>query len=573
MNEPQVRKRKRAAVWKLYGFLSAKRRAQLLVVVALMILAGFAEVITIASVIPFIGLLTGAGEWGRSSWFQPVVQLAGSEQRAQITATLIFVAAAIVSGLVRLQLTWSSQRFVFAVGHELATDIQRRVLLQPYSYHIWHNSSEVMASLEEVQVFVSAVVLQFMYAAAAAVMSFFVIVALVQVDGLITVVAILGIAAVYGGLALTARRMLQRNSEIVGSAFQNRVRAVQESLGAIRDVILGQYQKFHLEAFKVVDRRFARARTTTAFAAAAPRVIVESAVLIFLALLTLTIARRDGSLDSALPSLGALALGAQRLVPLVQQLYASWASLKAHRSLTERIAGLLRLPTGLDENKRAGPLPFRDCVDINQISFTYPARTRPALSNVSLSIPRGSCVAFVGKSGSGKSTLADLLMGLLNPDSGQITVDGAILTPSNIRSWQMNIAHVAQTIFLADTTIAQNIAYGSSPDALDLCRVMEASRCAQLHDFVVGLPDAYNTTVGERGVRLSGGQRQRLGIARAIYKQLPVLVLDEATNALDQRTEAAVLHALTNRRAHTIIVIAHRVSKAFRPDVMLQLDN
>jgi ATP-binding cassette subfamily B protein len=221
------------------------------------------------------------------------------------------------------------------------------------------------------------------------------------------------------------------------------------------------------------------------------------------------------------------------------------------------------------------PLPLRSQIRFDEVSFAYPSRGGAAVDRLSFDIRCGQRVALIGKTGSGKSTLADLLMGLLEPTEGRITIDGVPLTRENRRNWQRSIAHVPQAIFLADASIARNIGLGAAEEAIDLERVIEAATKAQLHQFVAGLPEGYETFVGERGIRLSGGQRQRLGIARAIYKQAPVLVLDEATSALDDATEAAVMQALDQlgSEGRTIILIAHRLSTVARADQVVRLED
>jgi ABC-type multidrug transport system fused ATPase/permease subunit len=241
------------------------------------------------------------------------------------------------------------------------------------------------------------------------------------------------------------------------------------------------------------------------------------------------------------------------------------------------VLGLLELPVEeqSEQSPPAKPLELREAITFDKVSFTYPGRHDPALENISLSIERGSRVALVGPTGSGKSTLADLLMGLLEPAAGTIAVDGAALTRTNRRAWQRGIAHVPQAIFLADASIARNIAFGVPAADIDMERVVRAAATAQLDGFIASLPDGYETSVGERGVRLSGGQRQRLGIARAIYKDAPLLVLDEATSALDDETEVAVIEALDRLGGEgpTIVIIAHRRSTIEHCDCVARLDS
>jgi len=456
-------------------------------------------------------------------------------------------------------------------------DIQRRTLAQPYAYHVSRNSSEIIASLEKVQVLVFVVLLQLMQAVTAAFIALFIVAALVRIDPFTATVAAVAFGTLYGLVSAFTRGRLARNSAITGAAYQQRVQLIQESLGGIRDVIIDNSAAVYLDEFRKIDLRFTRARATTAFIAAAPRFVIEAAGMVVIAGLALVISGREGSLSQALPILGALALGAQRLLPLLQQLYNSWANLAGNRAVAAQVLDLLALP--MDDLASAPglveTLGLHERITFDRVSFTYPGRQRPALEEVSLTIERGSRVALVGHTGSGKSTLADLLMGLLEPASGEITIDGVALNPATRRAWQRSIAHVPQAVFLADASIARNIAFGVPPGQIDMERVASAAATAQLEEFIVSLPDGYQTSVGERGVRLSGGQRQRLGIARAVYKDAPVLVLDEATSALDQDTEVAVMAALDQLggEGRTIFIIAHRTSTVTGCDLIARLDN
>ena len=296
-----------------------------------------------------------------------------------------------------------------------------------------------------------------------------------------------------------------------------------------------------------------------------------------IAIIAVLIANRAGGIAHALPLLGAIALGAQRLLPLLQQVYHGWASVSGHRSSVGDVLGLLRLPAParpVDMNS-IEPLPLRRQISLEGVGFAYPGTQSVVLEDVSLKIPSGSIVGFVGRTGSGKTTLADLIMGLIEPTEGRITVDGVHLEGVDRLRWLRSIAHVPQSVFLADTTIARNVAFGIEPGDIDDERVRAAATTAQLHDFVESLADGYQTPVGERGIRLSGGQRQRLGIARAIYKQSPVLVLDEATSALDEVTEAAVMDSLSalSEEGRTIIIIAHRKSTLASCEQLLRIEN
>jgi ABC-type multidrug transport system fused ATPase/permease subunit len=566
-----------AELLQLYHLLSVARRRELLGLLLLMLLGGLAELAAIGSVVPFLSLLAGQAGQTPFPWLSDVFSALGAGDRGEqlIAASLLFMAAAVVASAFRLQLAWSTQNFVLSLGHELAVEIQRRTLAQPYSYHVSRNSSEIIASLDKVRMLVFGVLLQLMRAVTAGLIALFIVAALMRIDPFTAAIAAVAFGLLYALVSAFTRKRLARNSAVLGSAFEQRVQIIQESLGGIRDVIIDNSQAVYLDEFRKVDARLTRAQATTAFIGTAPRFVIEAAGMVVIAALALAISGREGGLAQALPILGAVALGAQRLLPLIQQLYNAWTDLAGQRSVTAQVLDMLELPVEQQSAQAAELLELRETITFDNVSFTYPGRHDPALEGITLRIERGARVALVGPTGSGKSTLADLLMGLLEPTTGTIAIDGAAITPTNRRAWQRGIAHVPQAIFLADASIARNIAFGVPAADVDMERVSRAAATAQLDGFIASLPAGYETSVGERGVRLSGGQRQRLGIARAVYKDAPLLVLDEATSALDDETEVAVIGALdrVGGEGRTIVIIAHRRSTIEHCDCVVRLDN
>jgi ATP-binding cassette subfamily B protein len=296
--------------------------------------------------------------------------------------------------------------------------------------------------------------------------------------------------------------------------------------------------------------------------------------MVLIAALAYFLSLRAGGIATALPVLGALALGAQRLLPTLQQIYNAWASIAgSHASLIDTIALLDQpLPTELLQPAPA-PLRLKDDIRFDAVRFRYTSEGPWVLDGVNLTISKGTRVGFVGSTGSGKSTSLDILMGLLMPTEGELLVDGQPISGNRLRAWQPSIAHVPQSIFLSDTTLAENIAFGVPREAIDLDRVQQAARQAQIADFIESSPKGYQAYVGERGIRLSGGQRQRIGIARALYKQASVLVFDEATSALDNSTEQSVMDAIEGlNRNLTILMIAHRLTTVKRCDMIVELE-
>ena len=561
----------------LYRLLSATRRRQLIVVGLLMPVTAIAEMAMVAAIVPFLALLAG----NRTHDALPLLSRLLDELEVLaptnplLAAAALFALAALTTAVLRLALSWVSQQFAFGMGHELAVEIQRRLLNQPYLFHLRHHSSELLAALDKVDHLIFNLILQSLQAVSATLISLFVLATLVRLDPLSAALAALLVGGLYGLALVAARRRLSVNAKIIGSAYEQRLKSVQESLGGIRDVILDRSQDMQVERFRTIDDRFMRARAESTFLVAAPRFLVEVLGLILIALLAVMIAGRPGGLVAALPILGALALGAQRLLPLVSQLYTGWANLAVSRPIIGEVVALASLPISEDMTSQIASMPLTDAIEMEHVSFHYSDRALPALHNISLSIPKGARVAIVGKTGSGKSTLADLLMGLIEPSEGRVKVDGVELTGKRMTGWRRSIAHVPQAIFLVDASIAANIALGAPRANPDMEKIRQAAETAQLTDFIDSLPDGFDTEIGERGVRLSGGQRQRLGLARAIYKDAPVLVLDEATSALDEATETALLDALDalGAKGRTIIIIAHRRSTVDGCNLVVRLDH
>lgn len=561
------------AIWRR---ISPARRRQQWLSLGLMLLGGLAEMISIGAVVPFLAAIIDPERAASLPFLRsiPGIGGVGAENLVPLTVGLL-IAAAVLAAIIRLSLTWFAQKFVLDVGHDISVEVYSRMLHQPYALYISRNTSELIGGLGKIQVVIFAVLLPAMQALVAVFVAACIIAMLIAIDPASALVAAGTMGLVYLGVSLAFRKTLKRVATTLATAQTERVKLMQEGLGGIRDILIDQSQAVFESQFRKLDRAFRRAETINVFVAAAPRFVIEGAGIVVIAVIALYASGRPGGIMAMLPIIGALALGAQRLLPLLQLIYSGWSQFRGASVLLVDVERLLTAPVSLDQRRQGSEtlLPFESELRVEGVSFHYAKQDQPALSGIDLVIQKGQRIGLIGTTGSGKSTLIDVIMGLLEPSEGQISVDGAKLGESNRAFWQARIAHVPQTIFLSDSTITSNIAFGEDPGVIDRERVRAAARVAQIDDFIAGLPNGYETTTGERGIQLSGGQRQRIGIARAIYKEAEVLVLDEATSALDEATEADVMAALSAfGRKLTIIMIAHRLSTLSYCDDLVRLE-
>ncbi|WP_338608576.1 ABC transporter ATP-binding protein [Pelagibacterium nitratireducens] len=530
-----------------------------------------AEMATLGAVVPFLSVLSGSEQVGQCDLLPGICELTPSQISVGFAAVITTAMA------VRLLLLWVSTRFAYALGADLAREVYRRTLFQPYRFHVERNSSQIIAAINKVNQLIGSVIVPLIQGVVSLVIVIAILIALLGFAAQSALIAVASISVFYFSISAITRQILRRNSRIVANTEVERVRILQEGLGGIRDILLEGSQKLYMRRFSRVTIEQRQAQAANLFVRNVPRYLIEAVGMLVLVALAWWIQQRQG-LAVALPTLGALALGAQRMLPQLQLIYFAWSSLNANKAIIEDVMELLALPLP-EENIVAAPSapmagPFDGpIIEVNDVHFHYEGGGAPVLHSVNLSIARGARIGFIGKTGSGKSTLIDLIMGLLDPTSGNMTVCGQRLTAQNRRAWQARIAHVPQSIYLADASLAENIAFGAEKADIDHARVAEAVERAQLTAFIESLPDRYATLVGERGVRLSGGQRQRIGLARAFYKQSDILILDEATSALDDATEGAVMLGIeTIGPETTVLVIAHRLTTLRSCDLVVELD-
>jgi ATP-binding cassette subfamily B protein len=550
---------------RLWRHISPRRRVQLAILFILMVVAAFAEVLSIGAVLPFLSVLTAPDQMFSSHLAQPVIHQFGLQEPDQLLLllTIVFAAGALISGALRLILLWAQTRLSYAIGADFSMSIYRRTLYQPYSVHVSRNSSVVIAGISnKANGVVGTTILPLLTIVNSTLMLTSILAAVLAIEPAIAISSVAGFGFIYVVVILITRKALTRDSQSISQDLNQVVKALQEGLGGIRDVLIDGTQATYCDIYRKADMPLRRAQARIAIIGASPRYAIEALGMVLIAALAYFLVNRPSGMTAAIPVLGALALGAQRLLPVLQQAYSSWTLMRGgHASLRDTL-DLLDQPLPAHATAAAPePMPFQSAIELCDLSFRYAAQAPWVLQNLNLKIPKGARVGFIGTTGSGKSTLLDIIMGLLSPTTGSIAIDGVVVTSENHRAWQAHIAHVPQAIFLADATIAENIAFGIPAEQIDIGRVRQAAERAQISVTIESWSDQYNTMVGERGVRLSGGQRQRIGIARALYKRADVIVFDEATSALDNETERAVIQAIEALGEEvTMIIVAHRLT-------------
>jgi ATP-binding cassette, subfamily B, bacterial PglK len=563
---------------RLWNHLSSRRRRQLILLLPLMIIASILEVVSLAAVLPFLGVLTAPEQIFQHVYAQPLISALALTESIQLILpiTILFMVAVLMAGIVRLLLLYVVTRLSHAIGADLSVNIYRRTLYQPYAIHVARNSSKVINGIiTKTNTVINYILTPVLVLISSTVMLIGIVAALFVINIDVALSASIGFGLLYWLVIYYTKNHLKNNSQIIADQSTQMLQSLQEGLGGIRDVLIDGTQKIYCQLYRNADLLLRRASGSTQFISGSPRYVMETIGMVLIAGLAYMLTQQQSGIATAIPILGALALGAQRLLPALQQAYSSYSLIKGSESSLEDVLDLLdqSLPEYLNQ-PTPKPNQFNKEIKLTNLSFRYTKESPWILKNINLSLKKGSHVGFIGSTGSGKSTLLDIIMGLLSATEGSLIIDQQSINDESLRSWQMHIAHVPQNIHLSDSSIEENIAFGIPKDKIDRQRVKIAAQQAQISQLIEQWQEGYQTFVGERGVRLSGGQRQRIGIARALYKKANVLIFDEATSALDNETEREVMEAVKGLDGDiTVLIIAHRLSTLKDCDKVVKLDN
>jgi ABC-type multidrug transport system fused ATPase/permease subunit len=566
---------------KLLALLTPPERKRAGWLMAMFLFMAGLDMLGVASILPFMAVLANP-ELVETNALLNAAFTTGSHLGIHTTQQFLFALGVLVFVLLVTSLafkaltTYAQTRFALMREYSIGKRLVEGYLHQPYSWFLSRHSADLGKTiLSEVNAVISNGMMPLMILMAQSTVTLALLILLILVDPLLalSVGIVLGLA--YGAIFAVMSGWLKRLGQARVKANQARFTAVSEAFGAAKEVKVGGLEQAYIQRFSQPAEIYAKGQATARVIQQVPRYALEAIAFGGMLLVMLYLMTQSGSFASALPIIALYAFAGYRLMPALQQIYGAVTQLRfAGPALDALHADLISLQAADAPTAHRTPMPLKQAITLEQVSYCYPNAPQPALKGIDLTIPAHSTIGFVGATGSGKTTMVDVILGLLEPQQGHLRIDGQAITAANRRQWQRAIGYVPQQIYLADDSVAANIAFGVNANDIDQKAVKRAAKIANLHEFVVNdLPQGYATTVGERGVRLSGGQRQRIGIARALYHNPQVLILDEATSALDNLTEHAVMEAVNNLGHDiTVILIAHRLSTVRQCDQIYLLE-
>jgi ABC-type bacteriocin/lantibiotic exporter with double-glycine peptidase domain len=544
------------------------------------ILVSLLQIVGVGSILPLLDVIAdpdGIDDQVVVAYISEFIEFTDTNSIVIFLASMSFVLI-VVSNVVTAITVWFTFRFVWSVQSRLSTELLARYMAHPYEVLLGRNPAEAEKNvLEEVLIFTNGVMRPMLRLVASGVVVVFLIAFLVWFNPVMAGIAVAFLGGGYVATFVFVRRRLSSagNRRIVSN--ENRFRAVGEAIGGIKEIqVLGRSEEF-IDRYRVPAQEYARATALQNIIADIPRYAIEVLAFGSIMIVALYVAASSGNLSDIAPIISVYALAGYRLIPAMQKVYSDWSGIRFNKVVVEplhlaHVAG--------EESRRShiaddtGSIDIEKGIRLTDLEYRYPGSTDLVIGGLNMTIQRGHTVSFIGETGSGKTTLVELLIGILRPTSGSISVDDVVLDAQNMRRWQNSIGYVQQEIFLIDDTISANIALGVPRSEIDDEAVRWAAEVANIDKFVTQqLPERYETTIGSRGVRLSGGQRQRIGIARALYHRPAVLFMDEATSNLDQETEQ-LLHQTLQRVSGdmTVVIVAHRLKTTRASDVIYVLE-
>lgn len=567
---------------KLSSLLSLKEKKRAVLIFCIAIILSIIELAGIASILPFMAILVDPEVIENNLKLNKIFQVSkslGVENKNQflLFSGLIVFLLLIISLLMKSLVTYLQINFSSRAKYNIERRIIKGYLAQSYGWFLDRNSADLGKNiLSEVNMVVSNGIRPMMDIMAKSVVCIMVITLLIAVDPKLALTVGLTLGSTYFLIYLLIRGYLRFLGDERLKIVRDRFQLVNEAFGAIKEIKISTLEKFYLDRYSNKTKKLTKYEALFSVLNQLPRFAIEAVVFGGMLLLVLYLMVKSNNFISVIPVLALYTLAGYRLIPLLQAIYMNINTLRYIGPPLEALnKELINVEiSGQSEEESKDIFEIKKEISLKQINFKYSSESQFFLKNIDIKIPARSFIGIVGSTGSGKTTLIDIILGLLEAQDGKLEIDGKIINKNNRRTWQRSIGYVPQQIYLSDDTIAANIAFGVDHDKIDEKAIINVAKISHLHDFIDSdLPLKYQTIVGERGVKLSGGQKQRIGIARALYHDPQVLIMDEATNALDNLTEQKVMNSILElKKLKTIILITHRLSSVKNCDNIILIE-
>lgn len=563
----------------LYLLSSHERKISFLLILMILLMA-LLDMIGVASILPFVAVAANPNLIETNailSYFFQYSKQFGVEniQQFMIVLGLVVFILLLFSLTFKAITTYFSIRFVQMREYSIGKRLVEGYLRQPYSWYLNKHSAELGKNiLSEVGVVINTGLRPVIDLMANSMVTIFIVILLVIIDPKLLLIVLFSLGLAYGLIYKFTSTFLKKLGRERTENNQLRFLAINEAFGAIKEIKVGGLEKKYIERFSDSAQIFASSNSYALSIEQIPRFILEAIAFGGIMLLLIYLMSQTGNFNTALPIISLYVFAGYRLMPALQMIYRCITLITFSRQAVNSLVKNFKELENVKFNQDEKILLLKKNIILKNIHLSYPNTSKKALKDINLVISSKTTVGLMGATGSGKTSMIDIILGLLEPQEGTFEVDGNLINKKNLRSWQRSIGYVPQHIYLADDTVAANIAFGLDPENINQKKVEEAAKLANLHSFVnEQLPNKYQTKVGERGIRLSGGERQRIGIARALYGNPQLLILDEATSALDNKTESAIMDAVNSlRKDITIIIIAHRLSTLKICDKILEIN-
>ena len=565
---------------KLIYFLTPNERKRAFLLLLMILVMALLDMIGVASIMPFVAVLSNPSFIETNFILNKIFQISGMvgvETNQQFLFALgIFVFLLTITSIAFKAFTeYMQYKFISISEYTLSKRLVEGYLFQPYSWFLNRNSANLGKNvLTEVGTIVGGCMKPMMDVIAKSMVAIALLLLLFITDPKLSLIVFLSLGGAYFLIYKLSKSFLNHIGKTRFRSNQLRFTSLSEAFGAVKEIKVGGLEQTYIKQFSDPAKNFAKAQYSVSVVSQLPRHALEAIAFGGILLLILYLMKQEGTFASALPVISLYAYAGYRLMPALQNIYASSAKLRYISPTLNSLYEDFKIFKSFDTQQDQGVLTLNKEITLNKIYYQYPNTSRIALNDITLKIPVRKTIGLVGTTGSGKTTTVDIILGLLEVKQGTLEVDGKVINKKNCRAWQKSIGYVPQNIYLTDDTIEANIALGVSSKEINLETIKNVCKIANLHEFITSeLPNQYKTIVGERGIRLSGGQKQRIGIARALYHNPQILILDEATSSLDNMTEKLVMEEINNiGKDITIIIIAHRLSTIKNCDIIYLLD-